>query len=222
MTYLFFLVEFLIKGLILLALQGLAIICGILVITTKNPVVSVFFLIGLFATVSLQLMSLGLIFLGLSYLIVYIGAVSILFLFILMLINVRTSELQSNTTNSLALSFITGVLFINPLLELFPFIYIYIIDFSKYISSLLNYIYYLFYKILKMSDSFKTLTSTYNSTDIGYTNTNTTWDGSLIYYNHITTIGNIIFTNYNIWLIISSFILLLSMVGAIVITIKAK
>jgi NADH-ubiquinone oxidoreductase chain 6 len=174
MTYLFFLVEFLIKGLILLALQGLAIICGILVITTKNPVVSVFFLIGLFATVSLQLMSLGLIFLGLSYLIVYIGAVSILFLFILMLINVRTSELQSNTTNSLALSFITGVLFINPLLELFPFIYIYIIDFSKYISSLLNYIYYLFYKILKMSDSFKTLTSTYNSTDIGYTNTNTT------------------------------------------------
>lgn len=36
----------------------------------------------------------------------------------------------------------------------------------------------------------------------------------------MTTIGSIIYTNYNLWLIISSFILLLAMVGAIVITIK--
>ena len=40
---------------------------------------------------------------------VYIGAVSILFLFVLMLINVRLSELQSNTRNSLPLGYLVGV-----------------------------------------------------------------------------------------------------------------
>ena len=39
---------------------------------------------------------------------------------------------------------------------------------------------------------------------------------------HITAIGNIMYTNYSIWLVIASFILLLAMVGAIVITIKQK
>jgi NADH-ubiquinone oxidoreductase chain 6 len=48
------------------------------------------------------------------------------------------------------------------------------------------------------------------------------WDGSLAENNHITTIGNIMYTNYNMWLIIASFILLLAMVGAIVITIKQR
>jgi NADH-ubiquinone oxidoreductase chain 6 len=38
----------------------------------------------------------------------------------------------------------------------------------------------------------------------------------------MTSIGNIMYTNNNIWLIIASFILLLAMVGAIIITIKQK
>ena len=52
-----------------------AILCGILVIISKNPIVSVLFLIGLFASISCYLIMLGLSFIGLSYLIVYIGAV---------------------------------------------------------------------------------------------------------------------------------------------------
>jgi NADH-ubiquinone oxidoreductase chain 6 len=81
----------------------LSILCGIFVLTSKNPIVSVLFLIGLFGSISIYLIILGLSFIGLSYLIVYIGAVSILFLFILMLINIRISELQNNTANSLPL-----------------------------------------------------------------------------------------------------------------------
>ena len=50
-------------------------------------------------------------FIGLSYLLVYIGAISILFLFILMLINVRVSELQAETSNSLPLASIIGICF---------------------------------------------------------------------------------------------------------------
>jgi NADH:ubiquinone oxidoreductase subunit 6 (subunit J) len=47
-----------------------------------------------------------------------------------------------------------------------------------------------------------------------------TWEGSLIENTDIIAIGNIIYTNLFIWLIISLLILLLAMVGAIKINIK--
>jgi NADH-ubiquinone oxidoreductase chain 6 len=52
--------------------------------------------------------------------------------------------------------------------------------------------------------------------------TSVTWDGYLAEISHITSIGNILYGNYSIWLILTSIILLLAMVGSIVITIKQK
>src|SRR5438128_9499385 len=98
----------------------LAVLCGILVIIIKNPVLSVLFLIGLFLSIASYLMILGLNFIGLSYLLVYVGAVSILFLFILMLINVRVSELLSNTSNSIPLAIIIVISFNYLLYEILP------------------------------------------------------------------------------------------------------
>ena len=86
------------------------IIFGIYVIGSKNPILSVLFLIGLFLSISLYLMLLNMIFIGLSYLLVYVGAVSILFIFILMLINVRISELLNETSNSLTLGILASIL----------------------------------------------------------------------------------------------------------------
>ncbi len=94
-----------------------SIICGIFVIISKNPIVSVLFLIGLFLSISSYLIILGINFIGLSYLLVYVGAVSILFLFILMLINVRISELLSNASNSIPLAIIITIAFTYPLYE---------------------------------------------------------------------------------------------------------
>src|SRR6201991_5232167 len=88
-----------------------AILCGILVIISKNPIVSVLFLIGLFLSISIYLIFTGLNFIGLSYLLVYVGAVSILFLFILMLINVRISELLTDSINSIPLAILVGSFF---------------------------------------------------------------------------------------------------------------
>ena len=98
-----------------------AILCGILVIISKNPIVSVLFLIGLFLSISSYLIILGLNFIGLSYLLVYVGAVSILFLFILMLINVRISELLSNTSNSIPLAIIITISFNYPVYQILPY-----------------------------------------------------------------------------------------------------
>jgi NADH-ubiquinone oxidoreductase chain 6 len=88
-----------------------AILLGIFVIISKNPIVSVLFLIGLFLCISVYLILTGLNFIGLSYLLVYIGAVSILFLFILMLINVRISELLIDSINSIPLAILVGSFF---------------------------------------------------------------------------------------------------------------
>jgi NADH-ubiquinone oxidoreductase chain 6 len=124
MTYLYIIDETYTNGYsseILDIVSLFAILSGILVIISKNPIVSVLFLIGLFASISCYLLMIGLSFLGLSYLIVYIGAVSILFLFILMLINIRISELQSNTSNSIPLAIAISILFSYPLFQLLPY-----------------------------------------------------------------------------------------------------
>jgi NADH-ubiquinone oxidoreductase chain 6 len=85
---------YLIEVLSLVSMVG--IVAGIAILGLKNPIAALMSLIGIFASIASYLFYIGLSFLGFSYLIVYIGAVSILFLFILMLINIRNSELLSN------------------------------------------------------------------------------------------------------------------------------
>jgi NADH-ubiquinone oxidoreductase chain 6 len=214
MTYLYIIDETYTNGYsseILDIISLFAILSGILVIVSKNPVVSVLFLIGLFASISCYLLMIGLSFLGLSYLIVYIGAVSILFLFILMLINIRISELQSNTSNSIPLAVAISILFSYPLFQLLP----YNITILNNYTNLSNYLLsnnILSSRLGKEDGMFKEI----------YFVTSKSWDGNLIENSHITSIGNIMYTNYSIWLLITSYILLLAMVGAIVITIKQK
>jgi NADH-ubiquinone oxidoreductase chain 6 len=143
MTNLFIITETFTNGYkaeILSIVSFLAILSSIFVIISKNPVVSVLFLIGLFGSISTYLIILGLSFIGLSYLIVYIGAVSILFLFILMLINIRISELHSNTGNSIPLAIIVAILFNYPLFQLLPYD-IAILGNNNYLNNILYNIY---------------------------------------------------------------------------------
>ncbi len=198
----------------------ISILCGILVIVSKNPIVSVLFLIGLFLSISSYLIILGLNFIGLSYLLVYVGAVSILFLFILMLINVRISELLSNTSNSIPLAIIIAIFFNYPVYQILPYSIAafnsYTVDLNNTLNNILynNYSDYL-NKIINLNDI------ELNKGEISFV-TSKIWDGNLSETNHITSIGNIMYTSYSIWLILTSIILLLAMVGAIVITIKQK
>lgn len=171
-----------------------AILLGTLVIISKNPVISVLFLIGLFLSISCYLILTGLNFIGLSYLLVYIGAVSILFLFILMLINVRISELSIDNLNGIPLAILLGSFF------------------NYFVNSVLPYMVIAFNSFLY---HIKTSVRLANVTSVS-------WDGYLAETSHITSIGNILYGNYSIWLIITSIILLLAMVGCIVITLKEK
>ncbi len=166
----------------------LSIFSGIFIIISKNPIISVLHLIALFSCISCYLIFLGINFIGLSYLLVYVGAVSILFLFILMLINIRVSELISNTNNNIPLAILVILALFIPYNNLSP-----------YTKTNLNY----------------------DITNIFFVSSHN-WDNNIVDILDITSIGNVMYTNYSIWLIITSIILLLAMVGSIVITIKQK
>lgn len=205
----------------LLSFVSLAsILCGIFVIVSKNPIVSVLFLIGLFLNIASYLMLLGINFIGLSYLLVYVGAVSILFLFILMLINVRISELTTDNSNSIPLAIMIGIIFNVTLYKLLPSNIGSVLNVYAYsnLSSVNNISYPSYYSPMSIKD-ISALTS--NNNDISFVSSHI-WDGGLSETSHITSIGNIIYTSYPLWLILTSIILLLAMVGAIVITIKQK
>jgi len=172
---------------------------GVFIIISKNPIVSVLHLIVLFSSISCYLIFLGAKFIGISYLLVYVGAVSILFLFILMLINIRVSELISDTNNNIPLAILTILGFFIPYNKILP-------D-TKTADSL----------------NFKEIYS--NDSDIFseiYHVSSNNWDSNLVDIYDIISIGNVMYTNLSMWLIITSIILLLAMVGSIVITIKQQ
>ena len=72
----------------------IAIISAIMVTVSKNTVHSVFFLILDFISISCLFIMIGAEFLGMIMLIVYVGAVAVLFLFVVMMINVAQQKNQ--------------------------------------------------------------------------------------------------------------------------------
>jgi len=190
-----------------------SILLGILTISSRNPVVSVLFLIGLFVNVAGLLILVGYNFIGLAYILVYVGAVSILFLFILMLINIRVSELFNDTNNDLPLAGLTIIIFYYIMAQVLP------LNFTE--NSIVSYLSNSYSDIYNVQLDNELFNIVDLKQQISYASSKG-WDNSLIEPTHIASIGNIMYTSYSMWLIVTSIILLLGMVGAIVITIKQK
>ena len=88
---------------------------GVFSITSKNPVISVIFLIGTFVLSAGYLILIGINFVGISYIIVYVGAIAVLFLFVIMMINIKLTDILetgSQYTKTLPLALAVGYLFI--------------------------------------------------------------------------------------------------------------
>lgn len=192
----------------------ISILFGIYIIISKNPIVSVLFLIGLFSIVSSYLILVGVNFIGISYILVYVGAVSILFVFILMLINIRVSELLNETNNTLPLGILTVIIFDYIIGQVLPL--------NQIESSFINHMYNSFYESFYSVEQGDKLKYMIESKQSIYLASGNDWNTNLVDITDITSIGNIMYTSYSIWLVITSIILLLAMVGAIVITIKQK
>ena len=81
------------EQLIFYFLGGLILFCSVMVISTRNPVTSALFLIGNLFSVACLYALLGAHFVAAIQVLVYAGAIMVLFLFVIMLLNLRTEDL---------------------------------------------------------------------------------------------------------------------------------
>ena len=93
---------------------------AVMVTISKNTVYSVFFLILVFITTSILFIMIGAEFLGMIMLIVYVGAVAVLFLFVVMMLNVQEQSSKKISRKGLINNVsVGGVVGLIILLELF-------------------------------------------------------------------------------------------------------
>ena len=100
------------------------IISSILVITSKNPVIAVTFLIAVFMNAAGYLILLGVGFIGITYIILYVGAITVLFLFVIMMINIKLTDILetgSQYTKNLPLALTVGALYLFIMYTIMPF-----------------------------------------------------------------------------------------------------
>jgi NADH-ubiquinone oxidoreductase chain 6 len=92
--------------------SSLALTSGVMVIGSRNPVHSVLFLILVFFNSAGLLVLLELDFFGMIFLVVYVGAIAVLFLFVVMMLNVRVTEMNERRLRYLPIGGLLGFLFL--------------------------------------------------------------------------------------------------------------
>ena len=112
---------------------------SVFAITSKNPVISVIFVIGTFVQAAGYLILIGVNFVGISYIVVYVGAIAVLFLFVIMMINIKLTDILetgNQYTKNLPLALAIGSLFTYIIFTIIPF------NFNNVaaLSALLDYI----------------------------------------------------------------------------------
>ena len=161
----------------------IAIFSALMVIVSRNTVNSVFFLILDFISVGCLFIMVGAEFLGMILLIVYVGAVAVLFLFVVMMLNVAQQKqswfIGRKSTHIPFGLFISVVIFLELLV---------VIGGWKYKENV-------------MSSSTLLINENISNTHL---------------------IGSVMYTDYILYFQISGMILLLSMIGAIVLTYRKR
>ncbi|BEI87278.1 NADH dehydrogenase subunit 6 (mitochondrion) [Cutaneotrichosporon cavernicola] len=189
-----------------------ALLSGVLVITSKNPIISVLFLISVFVNAAGYLLLLGVGFVGISYLIVYVGAIAILFLFVVMMLNINLTEIVSvgrEYTKNLPLGLIVGSLFLFEILSLIPSSYK---EAGGLPLGLFNYINGLFLGVDSSSVG----------SNVHMTFSQSGADERFINFLQVESIGQGLYTYGSLWLLVASIVLLLAMVGPIVLCLRSS
>jgi NADH-quinone oxidoreductase subunit J len=159
------------------------ILAAIMVITVVNPVHSVLFLVLVFLNAAGMLFVLQLEFIPLTFIIVYVGAIAILFLFVVMMLDIKVTSKSNDFFKYLPIGGLVGGLFIFEVLNT------------------LNYSF-----IIPNKDNI--------------VNTFTSWISTVDKVTNLEALGQLLYTYYFIYFLISGIILLVAMLGAIVLTLQ--
>lgn len=182
------------ENLLLLILTASILINASMVILNKNPIHSILFLVLVFVSTTGLLLMLGVEFIAMLFLVVYVGAITVLFLFVIMMLNVKIIELNERLVRYLPMGLFIAIIFF---LEIF-----YVIDNSLLTVHLTNN--ELSYSLLNQYFNFS-----YDYFEIkSLTN--------------IQQVGNALYTKYVYLFLLAGFILLIAMIGAIVLTLNQK
>lgn len=92
--------------------SGIMLASAFMVISSRNPVHSVLFLILAFVNASGLFIMTGAEFLGLLLIVVYVGAVAVLFLFVVMMLDVDFTELREGFLQYLPIGVLVGIIFL--------------------------------------------------------------------------------------------------------------
>lgn len=92
--------------------SSLALLSGGMVIQARNPVHSVLYLILVFFNAAGLLILLGLDFFAMVFLVVYVGAIAVLFLFVVMMLNINLAEFNEKRLRYLPMGGLLGFLFL--------------------------------------------------------------------------------------------------------------
>jgi NADH-quinone oxidoreductase subunit J len=96
--------------------SGVAIASALMVISSRNPVHSVLFLILAFVNAAALFLMMGAEFLAMILVVVYVGAVAVLFLFVVMMLDVDFAALREGFLNYLPVGGLIGLVFLVELL----------------------------------------------------------------------------------------------------------
>ena len=217
------------KGIFIDLLAFGAILSSVLVITSKNPVIAVIFLISLFINAAGYLIFTGVGFIGLTYIILYVGAITVLFLFVIMMINIKLTDILETGktyTQNLPLGISVGFLFIYEFatmtIQLSSQTFLHL---SDYLLSILTYFNTIIFTQINSSQNIFSAPFNNNSHILSNTNglVDTAFDPNIfdqIFTNfiQIQAIGQGLYTYGAFWLILCSIILLLAMVSPIFIS----
>ncbi|MBR1220011.1 NADH-quinone oxidoreductase subunit J [Bradyrhizobium sp. U87765 SZCCT0131] len=95
---------------------GICVASAVMVIASRNPVHSVLFLILAFVNAAGLFVLLGAEFLAMILIVVYVGAVAVLFLFVIMMLDVDFAELKQGFLEYLPIGLVIGAIFLAELL----------------------------------------------------------------------------------------------------------
>jgi len=166
-----------------------------MVILCSNPIYSLLSLILCFFNASSSLFLLEIDFIPVSFIVVYVGAIAVLFLFVIMMLNIKSSELTGFSSNFTPFVVLVAVsyfllLFLSSLFEN-----------SNFLVASNNF--YVFF-----SDFFTSSADNINYVALQSKNSN------------VFSIGIALFSSFSYQFIISSFVLLVAMLGTIALTLS--
>src|SRR5438034_11356465 len=95
---------------------ALAVASGVLVVSSRNPVHSVLFLIVAFFNAAGLFVLIGAEFLAMILVVVYVGAVAVLFLFVVMMLDIDFAQLRSGFVRYLPIGGVVGFILLAELL----------------------------------------------------------------------------------------------------------